>query len=88
MHDFFGDLLIGGDRLKHLHGQLCGEAPHQGNHDWDLAGSIELAPGQSGLLQTERTYRLELADGRAGQVIVSRIAADGTLADFQPTRLH
>jgi hypothetical protein len=37
-------------------------------------------------LETDRPYRLQLADGRCGQVIVSRIAADSdrreVLADF------
>jgi hypothetical protein len=83
-----GDLLIGGDRIKHVHLDLEDERPQDGSGEWALAGHLHLSVEQSQLLETDRPYRLQLADGRCGQVIVSRIAADGQpnalLADFQP----
>ena len=83
-----GDLLIGGDRLKHVHVDLEDERPQDGSREWVLAGHLHLTPEQSKLVETDRPYRLQLADGRAGQVIVSRIQADGQpnelLADFLP----
>ena len=88
MQEFEGDLLIGGDRIKHIHVDLEDEQPQDGSREWVLTGHIHLTPEQSQLVETERPYRLQLADGRAGQVIVSRIAANGKpddlLADFRP----
>jgi hypothetical protein len=88
MHPAEGDLLIGGDRLKHVHVDLEDEHPQDGSREWVLAGHLHLTPEQSKLVETDRPYRLQLADGRAGQVVVSRIAQDGKpdelLADFQP----
>jgi len=88
MHEFEGDLLIGGERIKHIHGELDEELPQPGSREWVLAGHLHISVEQSQLLETDRPYRLQLADGRCGQVIVSRIAADGKpnelLADFLP----
>lgn len=88
MHEVDGDLLIGGERLKHVHIELEEEQPQPGCKDWKLAGHLHLTPEQSELLETDRPYRLQLDDGRAGQVIVSRITVDGQpndfLADFKP----
>jgi len=88
MHEAEGDLLIGGDRLKHLHVDLEAEQQQAGTTEWTLAGHLHVTTEQSQLLETDRPYRLQLADGRCGQVIVSRIAADGKpdelLADFLP----
>jgi hypothetical protein len=90
MSESDGDLLIGGDRLKHVHVELEDEQPQAGSCEWVLAGHLHLTREQSQHLETDRPYRLQLADGRCGQVIVSRIAADGKpdklLADFQPKR--
>ena len=90
MHEFQGDLLIGGARLKQIHGELANEEPPTGDsHEWTLAGQLHLTPEQSGQLEVHRPYRLVLSDGRAGQVIFLRIDADGQpdqmLANFQPT---
>ena len=90
MHEFQGDLLIGGARLKQIHGELAAEQPPDGDsHEWTLAGQLHLTPEQSGQLEVHRPYRLVLSDGRAGQVIFLRIDADGQpdqmLANFQPT---
>ena len=88
MNEFYGDLLmIGGDRLKHVRGELAEEQPSADSTDWNLAGRLHLPPGQCGLLQSARPYRLQLEDGRAGQVMVSRIVSasdDALLVDFQP----
>ena len=88
MHSAQGDLLIGGDRIKHVQVELEDEQQEAGSREWVLAGHLHLTAEQSKLVETDRPYRLQLADGRAGQVVVSRIAADGKpddlLADFQP----
>jgi hypothetical protein len=88
MHAVDGDLLIGGDRIKHVHVELEEELPQPGSRDWILAGHLHLSPEQSELIQTDRPYRLQLDDGRAGQVVVSRISANGQphdqLVDFHP----
>lgn len=90
MHEFQGDLLIGGARIRRVHGELEAEVPQPHSREWSLAGHLHLTPDQSELLETDRPYRLQLDDGRAGQVVVSRIAADGKpdelLVDFQPKR--
>ena len=87
MNKFYGDLLIGGARLKHVRGELAQERPSAASTDWNLAGCLHLPPEQCGLLQSARPYRLQLEDGRAGQVMVSRIVSesdDALLVDFQP----
>lgn len=90
MHPAQGDLLIGGDRLKHVHVDLEDEQPQSDSGEWVLAGRLHLTLEQSKLVETDRPYRLQLADGRAGQVVVSRIAQDSKpdelLAAFQPKR--
>jgi hypothetical protein len=90
MHEFHGDLLIGGARFKQIHGELADEVPPQGeSHEWTLAGQLHLTSEQSGQIEVHRPYRLVLSDGRAGQVVFLRIDCDGQpnqmLADFQPT---
>jgi len=86
MHEVDGDLLIGGARLKHVHVELEEELQEPGSSDWILTGHLHLSHEQTEQLQTDRPYRLQLKDGRAGQVVVSRIAADGQpndrLVDF------
>jgi len=90
MHEAEGDLLIGGERLKHLHIDLEDEQRVADSSEWTLAGHLHLTAEQSQLLETDRPYRLQLNDGRCGQVVVSRIAADADrkelLADFLPKR--
>ena len=93
MHEFQGDLLIGGARLKQIHGELANEVPPQGeSHEWTLAGQLHLTAEQSVQLEVHRPYRLVLSDGRAGQVVFLRIDSDGQpnqmLANFQPTATH
>jgi len=88
MHEVDGDLLIGGARLKHVHIELEEELPQPGSADWILVGHLHLSPEQTEHIQTDRPYRLQLDDGRAGQVIVCRIAPNGQphdlLVDFHP----
>jgi hypothetical protein len=92
MHEAEGDLLIGGDRIKRLHIDLEAEQQQDGSAEWTLTGHLHVTAEQSQLLETDRPYRLQLADGRCGQVIVSRIAADGKpnelLADFLPKQVN
>jgi hypothetical protein len=86
MHEVDGDLLIGGERLRHVHIELEAEIQEPGSKDWILAGHLHLTPEQGERVQTDRPYRLQLDDGRAGQVIVCKITPDGQpddlLADF------
>jgi hypothetical protein len=86
MHEVDGDLLLGGERLRHVHIELEAEIPQPGSKDWILAGHIHLTPEQSQQVQTDRSYRLQLDDGRGGPVVVCKIAPDGQpddlLADF------
>jgi len=81
-----GDLLIGGERLRHLPVELEAEIPQPGSKDWILAGHLRLTSEQRCLLTIDRPYRLQLSDGRAGQVVFCKIALDGQpddcLADF------
>jgi hypothetical protein len=87
MHEVDGDLLIGGERLRHVHVELEAEIPQPGSKDWILAGQLRLTPEQGGHLTLDRLYRLQLADGRGGQVVFCKIAADrqpdDLLADFR-----
>lgn len=87
MHESHGDLLVGGARLKHVRCELEQELPKTASHEWNLSGHFYLDPSQAELLQPERPYRLELEDGRAGQVVVSRfvVANDHEqILDFHP----
>jgi hypothetical protein len=85
MLEFDGELLIGGIRLKHVHGELRDESPQPDSQEWKLAGRLHLPVEQTELLQLDRTYRLQLEDGRAGQVVVSSIVPESEteqLVDF------
>jgi hypothetical protein len=73
MHEFEGDLLIGGMRLSHLHGELELEAHEDRALDWDFSGRIVFTPEECQCLECARRYRLVLADGRAGLVVLSRL---------------
>jgi hypothetical protein len=76
MSEFDGDLLIGGLRLKQLHGELDQDLPQDGSADRLFAGRFRLHGEQQDLLEAGRRYRLHLADGRSGPVVVSRIRTD------------
>lgn len=90
MREFVGDLLIGGMRLERLRGELLEESPQPGSRDWVLSGRLQLPDEKLPSLQLHRQYRLLLADGRAGQVLLVNItrangdSAGYLLAEFQP----
>jgi len=88
MHEFQGDLLIGGARLRQLRVELEEQLPEGNSREWSLTGCLRLSPEQSLFLETDRAYRLLLSDGRAGQVVFSRISPDENrqelLAAFLP----
>ena len=73
MHEFDADLLLGGARLKHIHGELETDQPLDGTADHLLAGRLSVEPAQKSLLEIGRRYRLAIDDGPAGPVVVSRI---------------
>ncbi len=86
MQEFHGDLLIGGMRLQHLHGELAEDVRKRGR-DWFLSGHLHLSPEQLRHLELNREYRIQLDDGRAAQVVILRIEPDDNeaLADFAPS---
>ena len=89
MHEFQGDLLIGGMRLKQVHGELEEERHTRGSKEWSLSGHLHLSPDQLKHLELNREYRIQLEDGRAAQVVILRIEPDHdteALADFAPSR--
>ena len=73
MREFEGDLLIGGMRLSHIHGELDMESHEDDAPDWKFSGRILLTPNERAWLECKRRYRLELEDGRAGPVILFRL---------------
>ena len=74
MREFEGDLLIGGAALRRLHGDLEDEQPQDGSREWLLSGQLRLSPQDWESVNVNRQYRLELADGRSGQVIFTQLA--------------
>ena len=87
MREFHGELLIGGMRLKDVRGELEAETPSEESSDCLLRGQLHLPPEQVEQLQLNREYRIQLDDGRGGQVVLSRIVPerdDEVLADFVP----
>jgi hypothetical protein len=70
MSEFHGNLLIGGMRLKNLSGTLDEIETGQGG-GW--RGELFIEPRQNEYLQPDRPYRLELDDGRAGTIAITRI---------------
>ena len=71
MNEIHGQLLIGGLRLKDVRGTLEQEADVDSGSGW--SGQLLVDAEQVDLLETARAYRLELDDGRAGQVVVARV---------------
>jgi hypothetical protein len=89
MQEFHGDLLIGGIRLKDVLGEIDGELPDGNATECSLSGDLHFRPEQLKQLELHREYRIELENGRAAQVVLSRIEAaftDEVLADFEPPR--
>jgi hypothetical protein len=77
MREFEGDLLIGGMKLSHIHGELDMESHEDDAHDWIFSGRLVLTLEECANLECKRRYRLELADGRAGPVILSSLEPTG-----------
>jgi len=70
MHKFHGELLIGGMRLRDLEGEL----EDRGDSGTpSFAGRFTIDPAQRAWLALNRPYRLQLDDGRAGQVVLSKM---------------
>ena len=87
MHEFDGDLLIGGLRLKHVHGELEKDEPLPNTSDHLLSGKLNVDEAQKELIECGRRYRLQIDDGPAGPVVVSRIndGQDHSLTlEFEP----
>jgi len=70
MSEIHGRLLIGGMTLKDLYGAvtLNSECPTSA---W--CGHLLVDPAHIEYLETGRSYRLEMDDGRSGQIVVSRV---------------
>ena len=81
-----GELLIGGETLHRLPVELDGEAHDPGACDWLLSGRLRISPEQAEELELQRHYLLQLDDGRAGPIAVTRVEPqDGVLlAIFRP----
>ncbi|MDZ4784340.1 MAG: hypothetical protein SGJ19_29185 [Planctomycetia bacterium] len=75
-----GELLIGGERLAHLSCELDEDRCTGRAHEWRLAGRLTLSTEEQSLLVLERVYRLQLADGRAGQIVVTHFATGNSHA--------
>jgi hypothetical protein len=83
MHPFHGDLLIGGDALRGLEGELEDE-----QEDWQ--GRFSWSPSRPVLLETMRSYLLMLDDGRAARVMLTKIGqengSDALVVEFKACR--
>ena len=70
MSEIHGRLLIGGMTLK----DLCGDVELQDEcscSPW--CGHLLIDPADNEFLEIGRLYRLELNDGRSGQIVVTRV---------------
>jgi hypothetical protein len=94
MHEFHGDLLIGGARLKSLHGELEEEQPMPTSgesHEWWLGGHLHLTPEEWESIGPNRQYRLVLDDGRVAQVAITRVISQNekeVVVDFEHYDWH
>lgn len=70
MSEIHGRLLIGGMTLKDIYGvvELSNDCACAG---W--CGHLLIDPAQNQHLESGRHYRLELDDGRAGKIVVTRV---------------
>jgi hypothetical protein len=85
MHEFHGDLLIGGSAIKHLHGTLE-EGEQTGGKQW--SGRFQIEPSQEEVLEIGRQYLLMLDDGRNAEVIVTHVHPEpqeqAVVCEFEP----
>src|SRR5579864_5048973 len=70
MLEFHGNLLIGGMALKNLVGTLE-EEESSNRSKWH--GELMIDPTQNEYLESGRPYRLEMDDGRAGKIVITRV---------------
>ena len=94
MAELRGNLLIGGNDAQKPLGQHERGGAVQGEH-W--GGELFIDKDQRQFLETERPYRLELEDGRAGKIVITRFenvsgqqnlhAAFKGLSSFEDQRL-
>jgi hypothetical protein len=85
-HRFRGTLSIGGMQLRDVCGELEEERRQTHSQEWRLSGRVSLKRSQLDFFQAGRTCRLELDDGRAGQVVLEHLAPglDALVARFRP----
>lgn len=85
MHEFHGDLLVGGWAIRHLHGQLD-EGDATDTRQW--SGRFEIESSQEEALEVGRQYLLILDDGRNAEVVVTHVHAEprkqAVFCDFGP----
>ena len=85
MHEFHGDLLIGGLAIRHLHGTLE-EGEQAGEKSW--SGQFQIEPAQEEALEVGRQYLLLLDDGRNAEVMVTHVRPEpqeqSVLCEFGP----
>lgn len=87
MHQFVGELLLGGARLRPVRGELESDQPLAGSQDHLLRGRFTLSSAQRSLLELGRRYRLRLDEGAAGSVVLTQIDErpdDALVAAFEP----
>lgn len=88
MQEFHGNLSLGGLQLTHLHGELQSDEPVPNSQEHLLAGKVAIPTSQKPQVEFGRRYRLEIEDGPAGPVVVSRIEEereDELILEFQPS---
>ena len=70
MSEIHGRLLIGGMILRDLYGSVAlkSDCP---SAEW--CGHLLVDPADNEYLETGRSYRLELDDGRSGKIVVTRV---------------
>lgn len=87
MHESHGELMIGGATLHRVPLELEQQVePLPDACDWQLAGQLHVTPEQAEELELDRHYRLQLEDGRAGPIVLTRVEPqNGELrAAFRP----
>ena len=81
-----GELLIGGETLHRLAVELDQQDHEPDACDWLLSGRLYLSYEQAAGLELHRHYLLQLDDGRAGPIALTRVETQNgeLLAVFRP----